>query len=475
MTRRSIPAIAALLGLAGCAMGPNYERPLVEPPATYRSAGPAAEAEKLAWKEVFQDQELQALLAEALKNNYDVRAAAARILEARSTYRVDRSRLFPSIDIASDLTETEISRGALNLPPTVPIKREQTVSRADLKLSYELDFWGRLRRLTEAGRAEFLSAEWAALQVRTDLIGDVSRAYFDLLEATRELEISKRTLETRKQSLRLTQARKDRGVATALEVRQAENLVYSAGVRIPTLEQVKAQQENLLSFLLGRNPGPITLGGELETFNPPVIPAGLPSQLVGRRADILAAEQTLVAANARIGAAKAALFPTFSLTGTLGLATRQFSEFLDGDSRERTLTGSLLAPVFNAGRLRSQVRISEARQEQMLIEYERAIRGAFREVADALAAVENTKQEYQQQARLVEALREARRLSNLRYEGGVDAYLQVLDSDRNLFAGELALAQIRRDEWAATVNLYKALGGGWDEPPAKAKQQQQQP
>jgi multidrug efflux system outer membrane protein len=452
---------AALAAIAGCTMGPKYERPTVEPPAVFRGTAEVTPAELPEWKQVFQDEQLQSLLTEALQHNYDVRLAAARILEARARYRIDGSLQYPTIDIAADASNTEISRGALNLPPSVPVRREQTVSRAGLQLSYEVDFWGRLRRLSEAGRAEFLGAEWAAKQVRVDLIGDVSRAYFDLLELERELEISKRTLETRQESLRLTQARKERGVATALEVRQAENLVYSASARIPRLERLRTQQQNLLSFLVGRDPAEIAAGRELASYSPPDVPAGLPAQLIERRPDIMAAEQTLIAANARIGAAQAAFFPTFSLTGFFGFASGELDTFLDGDNRQRTLTAGLLAPVFNAGRLRSQVRVTEAQQQQMLIEYERTIRDALRDVSDALTAVEKTDQEYEQQLLLVEALREANRLSNLRYEGGVDAYLQVLDSERDLFDGELTLAQIRRDEWSAVVDLYRALGGGW--------------
>lgn len=452
----------ALAGLAGCTMGPNYQRPEPELPTTFRSAPADSDLETLAWREVFRDERLQSLIEEGLASNYDVRLAASRILEAEARYRIDRSQQYPSVDINADITQTEISRGALNLPASVPIKREQTVGRAGLQLSYELDFWGRLRRLSEAARAELLSSEWASRQVLVDLIGQISTAYFDVIELERELEISRRTLQTRNESLRLTQARKDRGVANALEVRQAENLVFSASARIPRLERLREQQQNLLSFLVGRNPGPVEVGGSLDAQIAPAIPPGLPAQLLERRPDILAVEQQLVAANARIGVAKAALFPTFSLTGTFGFASRELDQFFDGDARERTLTAGLLGPVFNAGRLRAQVRVSEAQQEQMLIEYERAVRNALRDVSDALIAVEKTSQEYQQQLRLVEALREANRLSELRYEGGVDNYLQVLDSERDLFSGELTLAQIRRDEWTAAADLYRALGGGWE-------------
>ena len=451
----------ALVGLAGCKMGPDYARPVVEPPATFRGSTEAEPTHLPGWKSVFGDEQLNALIEEALENNYDVRTAAARILEAQAQYRIERSGMYPTIEVGGDITNTEISRGALNLPPEVPIKREQTVGQATLQASYEIDFWGRLRRLSEAGRAEYLSTEWAARQVRVDLIGAVSRAYFDLMEIERELEIATRTFETRQESLRLTQARKDRGVATALEVRQAENLIYSASTQIPRLERLHTQQENLLSFLLGRNPGEVSVEQRLGA-QPPSVPEGLPSQLVERRPDVVQAEQTLIAANARIGAAKAALFPTFSLTGALGFGSRELDQFLDGDSRQRTLTAGVLAPIFNAGRLRARVRVTEAQQQQMLIAYERAIRDALREVSDALVAVQKTREQSEQQARLVEALREANRLSNLRYEGGVDAYLQVLDSERDLFQGELALAQVRRDEWSAVVNLYQALGGGWE-------------
>ena len=460
MMRNVAVVFLSLAGLAGCAMGPKYVRPDVETPVAFRGAT-ATPAEIAGWQDVFSDAQLQALLTEALENNYDVRIAAARVLEARANYRIDRSVLFPTVNLAGDVTETEISRAGLNLPASVPIKREQTVGNAGLQLSYELDFWGRLRRLSEAGKAEYLGTEWAARQVRVDLIGDIARAYYDLLEIERELEISRRTLETRQESLRLTQRRLDQGVSNALEVRQAENLVYSASTRIPRLELLQSQLQNLLSFLLGRNPGEIELGTPLEAAGTPTVPPGLPSQLLERRPDIVSAEQRLIAANARIGAAKAALFPTFSLTGVFGFASRELDQFLDGDARQRSLAAGVLAPIFQGGRLRAQVRVSEAQQEQMLIEYERAIRGALREVADALTAVERTRQEYEQQSLLVNALREANRLSNLRYRGGVDNYLQVLDAERDLFAGELTLAQVRRDEWSAMIDLYRAIGGGW--------------
>jgi multidrug efflux system outer membrane protein len=322
--------------------------------------------------------------------------------------------------------------------------------------------WGRLRRLNEAARAQYLASEDARRGVVTTLVADVSETYLRLRALDLELDIAMRTRDLANESLRLTEARRARGVASGVDVRQAEQLLFTATGQIASLEREIAQTENALSLLLGQAPGDVPRGAPLESFQaPPAVPAGLPSALLERRPDIRQAEQQLIAANAEIGVARAEYFPRITLTGFLGAQSRALSDLLTAPARLASASAGAAAPIFNAGRTRANVRLAEAVQREMVVNYQRAIYSALRDVADSLAAHAKTNEQRLQQERLVDALRESARLSTQRYEGGLDSYLPVLDAQRNLFQGELELARLRQQELASIVQLYRALGGGW--------------
>jgi multidrug efflux system outer membrane protein len=458
-------AVAATL-LAGCMLGPDYQRPTLPLPAQHRDAEPPApgrEAFSLAdleWFQLFQDEALQALIHTALQQNYDTRIAVARILEAQAQLGITRSFLFPQLDGNGTIARDRISDERFLTPP--PGQNEGNTFLLGLSLFYEIDLWGRLRRETEAARAELLSTEWARRAVLVTLVADVARAYFELRELDLDLEIAKRTFASREKSLRLTRAREEHGVATRLDIRQAEQLLYTAAARIPDLERLITQKENEIRLLLALPPGEIRRGLPLEEQpHPPEIPAGLPAALLERRPDIRQAEEVLVAANARIGAAKALYFPTFSLTGFLGLESEDLKDFASAGARTWTIGLGLLQPIFYAGRIRSINEAEAARQLQTLAQYEQVIQTAFREVSDALVGYRKSREQRVQQALLVEALADSASLANVRFLEGVDSYLQVLDAERQLFDAELELTRVRAAELLNLVQLYKALGGGW--------------
>lgn len=462
------PASAVLLLLAclfstGCVMGPKYQPAKVNVPANFRFdlTKEADSMGDLKFAQVFQDPALDALISEALKNNYDLRQAAQRIIEAEAQVTIVRQNQLPNVTANGGITTRESSSIGNNpLFPGFP--RERSFGNGLLQMAFQLDFWGRYRRLTEAARAELLSQQWARRALIVSLISDVSSTYFQLIELDRELEVSRQTLSTREESLRLVNARQKRGSASGLDVSQAETLVYTASTRIPLLERQAATLENALSLLLGRNPGAIDGRGRLvQQLLPPQIPAGLPSALVARRPDVRSADELARAANARIGAAQALQFPQFSLTGSLGFESANLNHFLDQRARTYTAGAAVAQPVFNAGAIRAGVRNAKAQAAEASIRYEQTVQTAFQETSDALITTQKTKEQREKQQLLLQALREANRLSRLRYQGGVDSYLQVLDAERNLFEGELGLAQIQRDELLSVVRLYRALGGGW--------------
>jgi multidrug efflux system outer membrane protein len=418
----------------------------------------------LKWWEVFNDEQLQELEREALKQNYDLRNAAARVEAARASLGITRSNQFPNLAAGAEISTTRFSRnGATSLPPELAPSQNRTFGVATLNLlSFEVDIWGRLRRATEAARANLLSAEENKKAVMTTLVSDVAAAYFSLRELDYELEISQRTLATRQQSLDLIRNRQSGGVATLLDLRQAEQLVYSASETIPVLQQQIEQTENQISLLLGKSPGEVARGRSLIEQNlAPEVPAGLPSALLERRPDIRAAEQNLVVANAEIGVAKAAYFPQISLTGFLGGQGTQLSSLFSGPSAVWNVTPQVTQPIFTAGRLKSNVQLSEALREEALVQYEKAIQTSFTEVSNALIAHQRVRESRVQQELLVAALQDRTRLAYVRYQGGVDTLLNALDSDRDQFQSELTLSQIRLNELDSVVQLYKALGGGW--------------
>ena len=460
---------AALLLLSGCTVGPKYRRPAVKTPDVFRGADPNTAADpasvaELKWFEVFKDAELQKLIRTALVSNYDLREAVARVSAARANLGIVRSDQFPSIVPSVGITTIENSKGgAIPLPEGVA--RGHTFGSVLINLlSFEVDVWGRLRRATEAARANLLSTEETRKAVITTLVGDVATAYFNLIELDAELEIDKRTLAGREDSLRLIRSREQGGVATMLDVRQAEQLVYTASIAIPETERRIDQTENQISFLVGNNPGPVQRGSSLnDQEKPAAVPPGLPSSLLERRPDIRAAEENLIAANATIGVARAAYFPQISLTGFLGFESNQLSNLFSGSRSAWNFAPRIAQPIFTGGRLKSNVKLAEAQRDILLVQYERTIQTAFREVSDALVQYARIKEIRTQQELLVATLQDRARLSYLRYRGGVDTLLNALDADRDLFSAELSLSQIKRDELLALVQLYKALGGGWKE------------
>jgi multidrug efflux system outer membrane protein len=470
MKSRLITAAVTAGLLTGCTVGPNYRRPAVEPPKAFRGSAtgvPPADVASLAdlkWFEVFQDERLQDMVRTALVQNYDLRDAVVRVEAARANLGITRADQFPTIDAGAGVTTQRTSAsGAFPLPPGFEQRRTFGTVALSL-LSFEVDIWGRLRRATEAARADLLASEENRKAVMTTLVSDVAGAYFDLLELDMELEIAKRTLSTRENSLQLIRAREQGGVATLVEVRQGEQLVHAAAKAIPTTEQLIEQTENQISFLLGGSPGAVTRGRPLtEQPPPPPVPPGLPSALLERRPDIRAADQNLVAANAIIGVAKAAYFPQISLTGFLGFQSSQLSNLFTGPSRVWQFAPQVTQPIFTAGRIRSNVRLARAQQQLALIQYERVIQTAFREVSDTLVQYQKAREIRAKQELLVATLQDRSRLSYVRYRGGVDTLLNALDADRDLFDAELGLAQTRRNELLALVQLYRALGGGWQQ------------
>jgi len=473
--RRLLVAAAAGVLLCGCAIGPDYKRPPVPAPPAFR--GQPADMPQLAdgksfgdlrWWEVFQDPELQGLIRTALVNNYDVRIAAARVLEARAQVGITRADQLPQVSAGFSAGRSRLS--ANGFPPPPPGLREEDNFKLSGSLGYEVDLWGRLRRATEAARAQLLASEEARATVASTLVSDVAAAYFQLREFDLELEIATRTLASRQASLRLVTLRRDRGVASALDVRQAEVLVNTAAAVIPDTERQIEQTENQIKLLLGESPGEIPRGRALtEQALTVAVPPGLPSTLLERRPDIRQAEGLLVAANANIGAAKALFFPEITLTASDGLQSAALSRLFEGPSGVWAFAGQLLQPVFQGGRIWFNFQASKARQQQALAVYERVIQTAFREVSDALVAYRRTREFRAEQEALTASLIEYSRLSKLRYRGGVASYLEVLDAERQLFSAELDLARARRQEILAVVRLYKALGGGWQMEAAEQK------
>ncbi len=460
--KQGILIFAALL--SGCAVGPNYQRPNVPAPPDFRSSDPMSTGKSLGeekWPALFADPALTDLVNTALQNNFDLNIVAQRVIQAREAARIQESFLYPTLSASVGFTGLRNSlNGASKLPPFIPSSGSYT--QTGFSLGWELDVWGRIRRLREAALAQYLGSKEAQNGVKTTLVADVISAYLSLRELDQELEIGYQTREIAADGLRLTLARRNRGAATGLDVHQSEQFLYTATAQIAAVEREISQTENQLNLLLGRDPGNIPRGKTLEELAAPAkVPAGLPSELLERRPDIREAEQALIAANAEIGAARAEYFPQISLTGFLGAQSRSLTELFTGPARYWTIAPEAVAPVFNAGRVRAGVRIAEAEQRAALLQYQKTIETSFREVSDSLIGYQKTAEQREQQLQLVEALRESNRLSNLRYRGGLDSYLQVLDSERNLFQGELALAQLRRNELVSIVQLYRALGGGW--------------
>ncbi len=462
---RIVFAILVAVASSACLVGPDYKRPPVDAPVAYRTADPnvpdaapttPASLADEPWWHVFEDEALQGLIRTALEHNYDVQMAAARILEAQAQLGVTHADQFPNVS-AGVAVLGERPSVALGFPSANLGAVEIQASAA-----WELDFWGKFRRATEAARAQLVASEWGRRAVVTTLISQVSGAYFGLRALDLELDISKRTLQSRQESLDLANVRERGGVTSLLDVRQAEQLVYGAQDAIVSLERQIAQQENFLSALLGGNPGSIVRGRALtDQPHQPDIPSGLPSALIERRPDIQRAEQQLVAANAQIGVARAAYFPEIALTGSGGFESLALSSLFTGTNLIWSAAAAATQPVFTAGKTKSRVAVAEARRDEATIAYQQTVRQAFREVSDALIGYRKIHEASVQLALLAGAARDARRLAQVRYDGGVTSYLEVLDADTRLFAAEIGLAQAQLDELSALVEIYRALGGGW--------------
>jgi outer membrane protein, multidrug efflux system len=453
-----------IVALAGCAVGPNYKRPAVSVPTDYRAAmpSPTAPASSLGnenWWQVYQDPVLVQLIHTALEQNYDVRIAATRVLEAQAQLGITRANQLPSASVGAGVFSEQNAKDS-NLFPAFGVNAGQL----NLSVIWNLDFWGKYRRQTEAARAQMLASEWGQRATMSSLVADVATAYFQLRALDSELGISKRTLASRQRSLELTQVLFSHGGASDLDVSQSEQLVYTASESIPDLERQIEQQENVLSILLGENPQSIPRGRAItEQPIPDSIPAGLPSQLVERRPDVREAEENVVAANAQIGVAKADFFPSFSLTGMGGLESNALNRFINAPSQTWYAAFSVSQPVFEGGRLRAGLRLARAQWQESVLSYQQTVQDALEQVSNALVAVQKDRDFRGQQELLTQAAQRSDDLSLVLYKQGGASYLQVLTSETNYFSAELNLVQAQLNERLALVQVYEALGGGWQE------------
>ncbi len=456
-------SLAGLIMFGGCAVGPNYKRPSVNSPATFRfdNVVTNAASRELAWWQVYQDETLQSLIREALTNNYDLRIAASRVEQARAIAMQSRSQFVPSATYGGT-----VSRGRNELFGSPFANGGATASSAAATLNafWEVDLWGRVRRLNESARAQFLASEQARRGVQLSLLSDVATAYFQLLELNNELEIAGRTTNSFAESLRIFRQRMEGGAASALESSRAEAAFDDAAAALPAIRQRIAVTEDQLSILLGRNPGPIErpTSSRQEELSPQ-IPAGLPSALLERRPDIRESEQLLRSANAQVGESIAEFFPKIGLTALLGKVSPELSAFTLGSANLWGVAAEGTGPLFQGGRLVGQYRQSKAEREETKLRYQQTILNAFREVSDALVAREQLSEVREHQAHQVDALEQAVRLSSERYVAGKASYYEVLEAQQQLFPAELDLARTERDQLLAIVSLYKALGGGWQQ------------
>lgn len=459
--RPSASRLAAALctcWLASCTVGPDYHRPAIDTPSSFRYASPNAEvvdASTLQWWSQFNDPVLDGLIQRALDQNKDLAIAAARVDEFYGRLMSTRAALFPQI--GANFAGSR-SRGvpAPGFPPAVGNQVQ-----LDVMASWEIDLFGRLRRMTEAARANYLGTQAAQQATRIALISSVATSYLLLRDLDQRLEIAKSTLASRAGALALFQERYGGGVVSQLQVSQAKSEYESAQASVYAFQQQIAQQENALSLLLGDNPGPIARGKPLTQLTAPAIPAGLPSSLLERRPDILQAEQALISANASIGAARAQYFPNISLTGLFGAASTALSGLWTGPARIWSFAGAVSQPIFTGGAIAGSVRTAEALQKQALLSYEQTIQSAFADVEDALVGVARVRDQLQATNRQVDALVQYTSLAGDLYEGGYTSYLEVLDAERSLFAAQLQQSQLQDQELAQIVALYKALGYGW--------------
>jgi outer membrane protein, multidrug efflux system len=462
---RPLPLISVTLAsilIGGCTMGPNYHRPAVQSPIVYRDLRESPQAQEqaasfadLPWWQVFQDPQLKELIRTALKQNYDMQLATERITAARAQLGITRSSLFPQVQGAGNFTGGK--------EQNFPSKSNFLALTADA--AFQLDLFGKLRRETEAARAQLLATEDAQRTVMLTLVSDVASDYFNLLRLDLELQITRDTAKSQQDSVKLTSFRLDHGVAIKLDVLQAQQVLDTANAQIPDLERQIGQEEDAISILIGDYPHGVPRGNPLvEQALPPDVPAGLPSALLERRPDIREAEQTLIAANAEIGVAKAEFFPQLSLTGSGGGSFGRSSVFSSLMSSQTSIWSygvQVSQPIFAGGAIRGNLHLAESQHEQALIAYKQSIQHAFGDVSDALIAYQKFHEARVRQEQVVGDLEESVRLSTMRYQGGTTTYLEVLDGQRSLFAAQLTLAEARGNEYQSLVQLYRALGGGW--------------
>ncbi|MFA6411343.1 MAG: efflux transporter outer membrane subunit [Syntrophales bacterium] len=452
-------ALALLMG--GCMLGKDYKRPAVDTPQNWRFEEKDAKAlANTAWWGQFQDPALNELIQTALRENKDIRIATSRVEEYMGKLGVTRADFFPQVGFGANAgrqrsTEVGPTGWSPGLAPT------SNTFQTNLNANWELDIWGKLRRATEAARADLLSTDEARRAVIMTLVTSVANGYINLLNYDQQLVISQETLKSRGDSLQIFEKRYQGGVISELELNQSRSEYEEARAVIPQLEKNIAQQENAINLLLGRNPGPITRDRTLDQLVLPAVPEGLPSDLLDRRPDVRQAEQNLVAANARIAVAKALYFPSISLTGIFGFASADLSDLLTGPAKTWNYAASLTAPIFTAGKIKGQVKQAEAIQQQALVKYLQTVQTAFREVDDSLVDQQKTRERLAVQGAQVTALKSTRRLAGLRYDNGYSSYLEVLDAERSLFNGQLSQVQTKGYLFQSLVNIYKTMGGGW--------------
>jgi multidrug efflux system outer membrane protein len=463
-------ALVALM-MVGCKVGPDYKRPMVNVPGSYRQTlAPDIASTSLTssiadeeWPTVFQDTTLQRLIKEALANNLDLRIAAQRVLQAEAQVDIAHSQQLPSIS-------GSVGYSALQIPTALAGTKNDGTPATSLyrgggpsaSAAWNLDFWGLYRRQSEAARADLLASEWGQRATRTTLIQSVAEAYFGLRSLDAQMTITENTVKARQDSLRLTQTLDQGGAGSLADVRQAEELLHAAQANLPDLRRQIAIQENRISVLLGHNPEAIDRGLPVEEQpHPQQIPVGIPSQLLERRPDVQQAEAKLSAANARIGVARAQYFPQISLTSLGGAASNQLNAIATGPKAYWYAAGSISEPIFDGGRIRSNYRLSKAQEQEMLLEYQKTILNSLKDVSNSLVAYQETREQREEQAEQVKSATDAVRLARLRYSGGNTSYLEVLTTDTDLYSAQLLLAQAQQQEAASLVQVYAALGGGW--------------
>lgn len=447
--------VVALLPVffAGCTLGPKYKRPQIQPPASYYAEPQTREnsVADLAWWDLFKDPVLQGFIREAMKNNYDLQLAVARVEQERALLGVSRSQYYPQVEY-----DASISGAQSRILPN------HTYYAYSLSTFWEIDLFGRIRKLNEAQRAVYFSSEEARRDVRLLVLSEVAQGYFQLRALDEQLAIAHQTVQSFQATLDLFRRKLEGGAASGLEVARAQAALSNVASAIPDFERQIVAQENALDLLLGRNPGPIARGAALvDQYDPPDVPAGLPATLLARRPDLREAEQNLIAANANVGVAKANFFPTISLTGALGGISPQLSE-LTGSGKAWNLAGNLAGPLFTGGRLKNQYRASLALRDEARISFEKAVTQAFGEVSTSLSAHQQLARAYLEQLHSVDAYRESVHLSSVRYDSGLASYFEIVDAQIQLYPAESAAVTYDLGRKLALVSLYRALGGGWN-------------